>query len=37
VLLRLVDADQAVSFYSREAFLPGMRPLLQIVRARKCA
>jgi hypothetical protein len=37
VLLRLVDADQTVSFYSREAFLPGMRPLLQIVRARKCA
>ena len=36
VLLRLVDADQAVNFYSREAPLSGMRPLLRIVRAKKC-
>ena len=36
VLLRLVDADQTVNFYSREAPLSGMRPLLRIVRATKC-
>lgn len=36
VLLRLVNADQTVNFYSREAPFAFQRPLLQIVRAKEC-
>ncbi len=36
VLLRLVNADQTVNFYSREAPFAFQRPMLQIVRAKEC-
>ena len=36
VLLRLVNADQSVNFYSREAPFAFQRPMLQIVRAKEC-
>ena len=36
VLLRLVEDGKNVSFYSRETPFANLRPLLQIVRAKKC-
>jgi hypothetical protein len=36
VLLRLVEPGQAIAFYSREAPFAAQRPLLRIVRAKKC-